>query len=316
VNAVSFLFIIFINGVIIMEFRKLEVFCKVVELKSFTRTAEAVHLSQPTVSEHIRNLEEQLNQKLIDRLGREVEPTPVGRVLYGYAKKILRLQNDATQAVEQYTGNIIGRIMIGCGTIPGTYLLPNIIGQFRKDNPSIKATLRIAGSKIIAQSVIQGELELGVVGAMWSENNLDWQKIFSDQLTLVVYPNHPFAKRKSVKPEDLLQEPFILRESASGTRKVVDEILNENGIKPASLIEVAEIGSSIAVQKAVQAGMGISFLSKQAVAENVQRGELAMVEVKGLNLTRPFYLINRKNRELSPVASVFMDFLLHKAKKV
>ncbi len=306
--------LLLINGVMIMEFRKLEVFCKVVELKSFTRTAEAVHLSQPTVSEHIRNLEEQLGQKLIDRLGREVEPTPVGRVLYGYARKILRLQNDATQAVEQYSGNIIGRIMIGCGTIPGTYILPDLIGDFRKENPSIKATLRIAGSRIIAKGVIQSDLELGVIGAMWNENSLEWQEIFSDQLSLVVHPKHPFAKRKTVKPEELLNEPFILRESASGTRKVIDQILTSNGIKPSSLKEVAEIGSTAAVKKAIQSGLGISFLSKQAVTDNVQRGEMALVDVEGFDLTRPFYLIKRKNRELSPVAAVFMNFLLQKAR--
>ncbi len=298
-----------------MEFRKLEVFCKVVELKSFTRTAEAVHLSQPTVSEHIRNLEEQLDQKLIDRLGREVEPTPVGRVLYGYARKILRLQNDATQAVEQYSGNIIGRIMIGCGTIPGTYILPSMIGEFRNDNPSIKATLQIAGSRTIAKRVIQGDLELGVTGAMWNENSLDWQEIFSDQLTLVVSPKHRFAKQKSVKPEDLLNEPFILRESASGTRKVIDQILNDYGIKPSSLHEVAEIGSTAAVKNAILSGLGVSFLSKQGVTDNVKRGELAMVDVEGFNLHRPFYLIKRKNRELSPVGAVFMDYLLQKAKE-
>ena len=156
-----------------MELRKLEVFCKVVELKSFTRSAEAVLLSQPTVSEHIRSLEEELGQKLLDRMGREVEPTPVGRLLYNYAVKILRLQHEFVQAVEQYSGKLVGRIMIGSGTIPGTYILPELIGQFRSRYPSIQATLKIAGSQFIASDVLGGRLEIGVVGARWAEKGLE-----------------------------------------------------------------------------------------------------------------------------------------------
>ena len=138
-----------------MEIRKLDAFCKVIELKSFTRAAEAMLLSQPTVSEHIRSLEQELDQKLLDRLGRKVEPTPVGRLLYRYARKILQTQNDAVQAIEQYGGKLIGRLIIGCGTIPGTYILPGLIGRFRLEHPAIKATLRITSSRIIAEKVVE-----------------------------------------------------------------------------------------------------------------------------------------------------------------
>ncbi|MGW8160898.1 MAG: selenium metabolism-associated LysR family transcriptional regulator [Desulfobulbales bacterium] len=293
-----------------MELRKLEVLCKVVELKSFTRAAEAVLLSQPTVSEHIRSLEDELGQKLLDRMGREVEPTPVGRLMYNYAVKILRLQQAALQAIEQYGGKLVGRIMIGSGTIPGTYILPEIISRFRRRYPSIRATLKIAGSQLIASEVLSSHLDIGLVGAQWADKGLEWTEHFSDRLALVVHANHSWAKRKEVNLEELTGEPFILRESESGTRRVVDQILEDYGIKTSSLMEVAEIGSTAAVLEAVRAGLGIAILSARAAERDVSCGTLATVPIKGVRLERPFYMIKRKNRELSPAAAVFWDYLL------
>lgn len=292
-----------------MELRKLEVFCKVVELKSFTRCAEAVLLSQPTVSEHIRGLEEELGQKLLDRMGREVEPTPVGRLLYSYAVRILRIQRDALQAVEQYGGRLVGRIMLGSGTIPGTYILPGLIVKFRDKYPSIQATLRIAGSQLIAARVLDGELEIGVVGARWAEKGLEWVRHFADRLTLVVCTGHRWAGRKEVDLEELLEEPFILRESESGTRRVVEQILEEHGIRAASLMEVAEIGSTAAVIEAVRAGLGISVVSARAVEREIRASSLIAIPLKGVRMERPFYLIRRRNRELSPAAAAFWTWL-------
>lgn len=292
-----------------MEIRKLEAFCKVIELKSFTRAAEAMLLSQPTISEHIRSLEEELSQKLVDRLGREAEPTPVGRLLYGYAQKIIQTRREAVQAVEQYSGKLVGRIMIGCGTIPGTYILPRLIGQFRIQYPSIKATLCISSSRTISKKVLEGELEIGVVGAKWNESGLNWIEMFSDELTLAVHPGHPWALKESVSLKDVLQEPFIMREAASGTRKVFSKILEDNGLKESSLQEVAEIGSTAAIKEAVKAGIGVSILSRYAVYDDVNCGRMVAVAVQENKLQRPFYLIQRKNRELSPVTSVFLDYL-------
>lgn len=297
-----------------MEIRKLEVFCKVVELKSFTRAADAVLLSQPTVSEHIRSLEEELGQKLIDRLGREAVPTPVGFLLFKHAVKLLRLHQDALEAVEQFGGKLVGRIMIGSGTIPGTYILPGLIGAFRNKYDSIRATLRIAGSQLIAAEVLSGSLDIGVIGARWNEKGLDWQDIFSDKLALVVNADHPWASRAEVTLDELKNEPFILRESASGTRKVIDRILTEHSLDPSSLKEVAEIGSTAAIKEAVRSGIGVSILSVKSVEMDISCGALVTVPIAGVKLERPFYLIRRKNRELSPVASVFWEYLLSEGK--
>ncbi len=292
-----------------MEIRKLEVFCKVVELKSFTLAAEAVLLSQPTVSEHVRNLEQELEQKLVDRLNREVTPTPVGLLLYDYARKILRTRQEAIQAVKQFSGTLVGRIMIGCGTIPGTYILPKLIHQFRQQYPSIKATLRITSSQIIAKMVLDGHLELGVVGAKWNENKLEWIELFSDELILAVHPNHHWAQRNSVPLHEVVKEPFILREPESGTRQAFAQVLKKHELKESDIQEIAEIGSTAAVKEAVKAGIGVAILSQYAVKDDVACGRLVAIQIEEHRMQRPFYLIKRKNKALPPVASTFFEYL-------
>ncbi len=291
-----------------MDLHRLEVFCKVVELKSFTKAAEAVFLSQPTVSEHIRSLEETLNERLVDRLGREVLPTQAGQILYKYARKILRLRLEAIQAIESYSGTLSGHLYLGASTIPGTYILPSIIGSFKKRFPEIQITLSIGNSRKVADSVLAGTAEFGIVGARWSDPALTWQELFDDELVLVVYPAHPFAGKKSIAPEALLEEPFIIRERDSGTRKVIGQILDEH-LDLAKLQVVAEMGSTEAVRQSIKSQIGIAILSRQAVSEDLASGALQSVAIKGVHLSRPFYLIQRKNRKLSPICTAFIDYL-------
>lgn len=292
-----------------MDIRKLEAFCKVVELKSFTKAAEKILLSQPTVSEHIRSLESELGEKLINRLGKEVETTAAGDILYGYALNIIQTRQEALQAVAKYSGRVAGKIRVGCGTIPGTYILPELISSFRQLHPSIKAILRITSSRIITEKVVEGELEFGIVGNIWKEKSLSWTEMFADELTLVVHPSHPLAEKKEVSLQTAAQSSFILREPESGTRKVFSDILEKEGLRENDLDVVAEIGSTAAVKQAVKAGAGVSVLSKRAVVDDLAFGRLKALSIQGHDMQRPFYLVQRKNRALSPVAAAFMDYI-------
>ncbi len=293
-----------------MEIRKLEAFTKVVELNSFTHAAEAILLTQPTVSQHVRDLELELKQKLLDRLGHEVVATPAGLLLYRYAKKILQTRQEAIEAVAQFGANLAGRIKIGCSTIPGTYILPELMGQFKGSHPAIKTTLQINSSRLIANHVMTGELELGVVGAKWHEPGLEWVEIFSDELVLVLPPDHPWGKVDQVSFRQIISESFILREQGSGTRKAITQFLATVGLKEADLQEVAEIGSTAAIKEAVKGNVGISILSKLAIMHEVTNGDLATVALEDIEMHRSFYLITRKNRELSPVSKKFKGYLL------
>ncbi|WP_084456575.1 selenium metabolism-associated LysR family transcriptional regulator [Desulfogranum mediterraneum] len=296
-----------------MDIRKLEVFCKVIELKSFTKAAEWAMLSQPTVSEHIRSLEQQLGQQLIDRLGRTVEVTPVGRLFYGYALKLIRLQEESLQAVERFSGHLAGRVILGSSTIPGTYILPRLLAALFKAHPDIQADLNIANSRATARKVMDGSYDLGIVGARWNDRSLQWTRIYQDRLTLAVPPGSPLTARSSVQVEDLLGHPFILREPGSGTRKMVARILERKGCRENDLQKVTVIGSTAAVKEAIKAGLGISILSRRALSEDIDRATIIGLSLEDDAMERPFYLIQRKNRALTPVAAAFSALLLRDA---
>ena len=293
-----------------MDMHRLNVFCKLVELKSFTKAAEAVMLSQPTVSEHVRVMEESIGQKLVDRLGREVLPTPAGHILYKYAREILVLRDEAMQALEQFKGLLSGQLHLGSSTIPGTYILPRAVASFKSQHPAISVTLRISGSGQIAGQIISGDLEAGVIGAKISENHLEHEEIFTDELALVAHPDHPLAHAASVKPKDLLEHAFVARERESGTRMVTEEILRKLGVDPTKIPVVAEIGGTEAVRQSVKAGIGVSILSRLAIEEDLQQGLLKRIDIGSVDLLlRPFYLVRRRNREPSPLCNAFIEAL-------
>ncbi len=297
-----------------MDLHRLEVFCKVVELQSFTRAGEAIYLSQPAVSEHIRSLEETLNERLVDRLNRKVLPTPAGRILYQYARQILRLREEAMQAIGVYRGQVAGLLSLGASTIPGTYYLPECIGVFKRSHPSVHINLKISGSRLVADEVLRGDLETGVIGAKWSDSGLDWEEIFFDELVLTVFPQHRWAERESIALTELEGEPFILRERHSGTRKVMIDILERHGFKMNRLSVVAEMSATEAVRQSIKAEIGVSILSRQAISADLEWGTLKSVTIKGIEFFRPFYLVTPRNRELSPGCAIFLDHLRAESK--
>ena len=296
-----------------MDIHRLEVFCKVVDLQSFTKAADAVCLTQPTVSEHVRALEEMLGEKLVDRLGREVLPTPAGKILYQYGRKMIQLRDEAVQALHKYRGNLSGHLSIGASTIPGAYILPPIIGAFKADHPAIQITVEISSSTEIVERILRSELELGLVGAKWQDRRMVLEEIFSDELMLAAFPEHPWAGKKTIELKDLAGQAFILREKGSGTRMVMSDALQKNGLDLSELYVVAEMGSTEAVRQAIKARIGVSILSYHAIAEDLQRKTLIAIPIKGVRIFRSFYLIQRKNRQTSPLGTAFLSYLRDRA---
>jgi DNA-binding transcriptional LysR family regulator len=292
-----------------MDIRKLDVFRKVVELKSFTKAAEAALLSQPTVSEHIRNLEEELGLKLVDRLGREVEPTPVGMVLYRYAVRMTQLQKEALQAVAHYSGDLSGELRIGSSSIPGAYILPQAIASFCNRYHEVKPIVQISSSRTVATQIVEGSVDLGLVGAIWNERGLEWTALFTDTLVLAVPPLHPLAGKESVRVQELGGLPCIQREHGSGTRRVMARMLEQQGMREADVGEAAVLGSNEAVREAIKAGVGVAIISARSVAQDVQCGSLIAINLDDPAAHRPIYLLQRKNRELPPVAAAFVEQL-------
>jgi DNA-binding transcriptional LysR family regulator len=298
-----------------MDLRRLEVFCKVYELKSFSRAGKACLLSQPTVSEHIRHLETHLDVRLFDRLGREVVPTRAGEILYNYARRMLNLKREASQTLERYRGKMSGDLELGGSTIPGQYILPSLIGRFREKFPNIFIKLVIADTMKIANMVLDGGLELGVVGAKIKNNKLQFKKLFYDELVLAVSPDHHWAKRSAIRLEELSHAPFIMREQGSGTRMTMLEILEQAGLDAREFKAVAEMGSTDAIRQAIKAKVGVSILSRRAIADELQFERLCHIPVQGLSLTRHFYLVTHKKRSRSPLGQAFVDYLIENRDK-
>jgi len=292
-----------------MDLWQLHIFCRVVECKSFSKAAEAVHLSQPTVSSHIKDLEDHFGCLLIDRLSKKAAPTQAGRLLYGYARRMLALREEAQAALAQYQGKMQGHLVVGGSTIPGGYLLPRVIGKFKMEYPRIRPSLIIADTERIIAGIAEGSIELGVVGAESRDKNILQERLIDDEMRLIVTADHPWSALKKVLLERLLSEPFIIRERGSGTLKSMQECLKQGGRSIDELNIVAEMGSTEAVRQGIKDGIGVSILSTLAVTEDLDSGTLRALSVEGLDLTRGLYVTRHRQRSLSPLAAAFVEFL-------
>lgn len=292
-----------------MDLRQLEVFAQVARLGSFSRAAEALHLSQPTVSEHIRALEEELDLKLLDRLGRGAAATRAGELLLDYAQRILVLHREARQALASFPGRMSGELVVGASTIPGEFILPPLIVRFREKYPEITITLLIGDSQDVIDWVAAGRVEIGVAGARPPNRPVEYQELAPDEEVVIVPPAHAWYGRKEVSVGELAEEPMILRERGSGTRAALEAALAGAGLGLDRLRIVGEMGSTQAVKQAVKAGMGISLVSRLAVEEECRIGTLGSLRLEDLRVTRAFHVVTRKERTRSPLAEAFRVFL-------
>ncbi len=292
-----------------MDLWQLNIFCKVIEYKGFTKAAEVVHLSQPTVSSHIKDLEKHFNCPLIDRVEKKAYPTKAGEILYDYAKRLLILREKMESALAEFQGGLKGRLQIGGSTIPGGYILPKLIGEFRRHYSEVMVSLRIGDTRKIIQDLLSGELELGIVGTESDDIRIEQKKLMADDLRLIVPKCHQWADKTEIDVQSLLNEPFIVREIGSGTLASIQKSLAKKDISREKLNIAAELGSTAAVIQGIKANIGISILSPIAVAEDLQTGKLKALKIKGLNLKRNFYLSKHKARNSSPLCLAFEAFI-------
>jgi DNA-binding transcriptional LysR family regulator len=292
-----------------VDLRQLEVFAQVVDTRSFSRAAEALRLTQSTVSEHVRLLEEEVGARLFDRLGRATTPTRAGELLYGYARRILALRTEARQALDQFLGQIAGVLTVGASTIPGEYVLPQLIGRFREKFPQVSIALQISDSRGIVQAVLDGQVEMGVVGAPPNHRGLEAKEFMPDELVVAVPPGHPWFGRRHATLEDLKSEPLVVREAGSGSREALEHALADVGTSLSGMRVIAEMGSTGAIKQAVKSGVGLSIISKRAVEDECQHGLLWCVKLQDLRFTRSFYLVTHASRSRSPLCQAFLAFL-------
>ena len=293
------------------DLRQLEIFCKVVELKSFSRAAEEVFLTQASVSERIANLEVAIGAKLLDRLGRQITPTRVGELLYKHALLLLDMKKTAKLEIEHFLGKKSGEVRIGGSTIPGEYILPQVIANFNEKYPLVRVILDIGDTLEIERRVIEGKLELGIIGSKSVHPSLLHHELWQDELVIAVPSKHRWDHKKDLSLEELVQEPFITRESGSGTLRIIEIHLKKRHQEGLDKLNIkAEFGSSTAVKEGIRSGLGVSILSYRAIQNEITMGTIKALRIKDIPMFRSFYLIRDKRRIASPLCQAMIDFLL------
>jgi DNA-binding transcriptional LysR family regulator len=295
---------------LIIDFRHLETFCRVAELKSFSKAAGDLFLTQPTISGHILSLERSLSLRLFDRTGREVRLTKAGEVFLRYASKIISSRKDLLNALIDFSQGIRGELSLGASTIPGEYLLPKLMGDFKKDHPQFTLSLKIADTKEIVQWVLQGHVEFGMIGSKLDHPSLHYEKYEEDEIIVVAPFGHFLTKKRRVDLSDLVKETWIMREEGSGTQMVVEKALRKKGKSLRQFNGTIEMGSTSSLKEGVKAGLGLAFISKRAVEEELKKGLLSQVSIEGIDpIVRPFYIVSHRGRTLSPVGMKFLQYL-------
>jgi DNA-binding transcriptional LysR family regulator len=291
-----------------MDTRQLAAFCAVVERKSFSLAAERLGVTQPAVSLQIRSLEERLGQRLLDRSGRRVEPTEAGLRLYRGAQRLLALEQQLVEEVAgEADGDLRGQLTIGAATGPGATVVPVLLCEFQRENPEVRVDLTISDTQHVVEAVATRELELGVVGATPRNRSVAYEPFFRDQVVLVCPPQHRFAG-KTIAIDDLKSEQLIVMQEGAGVRQVLEEELRKRRKRLRDLDVHLELGLQESVKSAVEAGFGVTFISRSAVEAELAAGTLATARVRGLEPARQISLVRASGRVATRVADAFVDF--------
>jgi len=289
--------------------QQLEAYVCLVEERSFSLAARKMLLTQPSLSKHIKNLEIFIDTTLIKRTRSGISLTEEGAILYAYAKRMLKLRDEARDKITMMKESVSGLVFAGASTIPATYILPSVMMNLRKSHPEIKVHLSPGDSDNIIHMVLSGQVEIGFIGKpVDQDRRLSNEQIWEDELVLVVPERHPFASLPEVTLLQLASEPFIIREKGSGTRKALEDYLSEHhnaGLKDLHI--VSEMGSSEAVKEAVILGLGVSILSIHAVKRELSQGILARVPVKGPAMRRSFFMIMKRQFPPRLHHEIFID---------
>ena len=298
-----------------MTLRQLEVFLAVAREKSFSLAAKKVHSSQPTLSEHIGELERELGKHLFFRRGRrrEVAVTEAGRVFAQFAERAISAVEGARQALADLDGLEHGSLLIGASTTPGLYVLPRVVAAFRTRYPGVDVKLQIANSQAIEGRVRERELDLGIVGGYAPRPGEECLTAgMPDELVLIVSPEHAWARRRDIPPQALVDQPVLMREAGSATREVTERALQRAHVK----FQVAmELDHTEAIKQGVMAGLGVAFVSTYAVQGEIATGRLHALRLRGLRVQRHFHVIHHEARTVTASARAFMALLDQMARR-
>ncbi|MGI6224920.1 MAG: selenium metabolism-associated LysR family transcriptional regulator, partial [Peptococcales bacterium] len=277
--------------------------------KSFSKAAKALFLTQPAVSFQIQMLEEYYGTRLFDRVSRNISLTEAGHLLLRYANQMSKLQSELEREMQELTGTAKGRLLIGASTTIGEYIIPYLLGAFKKKFPEVELSLEVGNTEDIESRIHDTTLDIGLVEGPISTKDIEKEAFLGDRMVLIVPPDHPWAGREKISVHELDKYPFITREKGSGTRLETEQHLKQAGFSINNLNVIMELGSTSAIKAAVESGLGISIISKWAAKEKVRMGQLAQLTFKEDSFEREFTVIHHKKKFRTQAADEFLSFI-------
>lgn len=292
-----------------IDVTKLETFIRAAESLSFSEAARQLCLTQPTVSYHIKALEQELGVTLFDRIGSRLQLTEAGRLLLPWARKLFHHSNEMEDMVSALQDGVVGHLRIACSTTSGKYILPQLAARFCQRYPGIRISILSCTSGDVVVHLLEKEANLGVVSYEVRNTSIEYQEFFDDSVILIVPKDHPWAVRQTIEPEELVSEPLIIREPTSGTRRMMFSQLAKFDIGLEDLNIFMELGNAEAIVRTVASGYAVSIVSALASAYPLERGHVVAVHVNGLDLHRKIYMIRRAMDVRNRAQEVFWGYI-------
>jgi len=292
-----------------MNLRQMEVFLAVAESGSFTRGAEATFISQSTASQHIAELESEFGVRLLDRTGKKALPTVAGKLLLQRIRRILHVVRETEMSMRRFATVAEAPLAVSSSNIPGNYLIPAVLPAIYERFPGLALTVLCGDSKEAIDHLDREEVEIAVVGSRLNDDRYEWTNLIEDRIVLILPTTHRLNHGGVVSLNELITEPFILREAGSGTGRAVEQALREAGVPVRQLQVRARLGSNEAVKRAVAGGVGVAFVSEFSVNKELECGGLVKAAVPEAQFSRRFYIARLAGRELSPAAAAFIQIM-------
>jgi len=290
-----------------MADRRLQVFYTVAKQLSFTKAAEHLFMTQPAVTFQVKQLEEHFNARLFDRSHGKIALTAAGRLVMDYAERILGLSGEMETRVAELTGSMGGSLSLGASLTIAEYILPRILGEFKALHPQVHAQMTVGNSEVIVNRVADHGLDLGLIESPLHHPGVQTEEFCDDELVMICAPDHRFAGLAFVTPSQVAEEPYVIRESGSGTRDFADNYFRQCNIPPEDLKVVMELGSLETIKGVVETGLGVSIVSLATVAKELSLKAVAAVRLQP-PLIRKLSLVYPREKFRSRLISAFAEF--------
>jgi DNA-binding transcriptional LysR family regulator len=292
-----------------MNIHQVHIFNIAARTLSITKTAKKMHLSQPSVSIQIKDLEDTLNVRLFERINRKITLTDAGKIFFEYSEKLLKLIDEMNAVMNDFSSGDVGRLLLGASSTVGVYVLPSFLGDFKDMYPKAEIALMIQNRQEAVEQCIAGELDFAFMQDPPKHPDLHAEFFMKDELVIVCSPKHHWASRDHLTLKTLISEPepIILREEGSGTRDLIEYVLKRFGIERKVTMELS---SSEGIKRAVEANLGVAVLSRNVIANELKNGSLVALTIKDLNTKRNFFIVRNKKRRYMQLMMKFHDFIL------